>query len=154
MCTGFTCAAANINCATIGAGFDCEAECISNTPCASLGIPTLQTCGKMCNPADAGLDGGTPCEQACEHITSCTGVTCSMVQINCATLGSGFDCVAECISATPCSGLGLNTLQMCQAMCGDGGTDAGPTDAGPPTDAGSPEAGPDDAGQPDAGDGG
>lgn len=76
-----------------------------------------------------GAGGGSPCDMACAHVEACFGITCGVVGINCATLGSGFDCVAECINDTPCANLSQGTLTTCQAQCADGGT--------PPIDAGT-----------------
>jgi hypothetical protein len=137
MCTGFTCAQGGINCATMGSSFDCVATCINNTPCASLGINTFTTCQHMCNPdagtGDAGLGpDASPCDQACAHVQACTGITCSTVGVDCATLGSSYDCVAECVDNTPCASLGAGTFTTCQGQCGDGGAgDGGAGDAGP-----------------------
>jgi hypothetical protein len=37
-------------------GFDCVADCINNTPCASLGAGTFNTCQAQCG--DAGSSSG------------------------------------------------------------------------------------------------
>jgi hypothetical protein len=60
-CSGglFGCSTIGINCATVGAGFDCLAECIDNTPCTSLGLGTYTACQGQCG-GDAGASDAGP----------------------------------------------------------------------------------------------
>jgi hypothetical protein len=57
-------------------------------------------------------------------------VTCSTINIDCATIGSQFDCAAECISNTPCANLLSQGMACLSATCTDGGTDGGDAGAG------------------------
>jgi hypothetical protein len=47
-----------INCATMGTQYACIETCIANTPCAQLGVGTLQTCQGQCNVPDGGPPPG------------------------------------------------------------------------------------------------
>lgn len=90
--------------------------------------------------SDAGADGGAveACMAACDHVFTCTGLTCTALGQDCA--GAPPDpCVSDCIAATPCSSLSATTPSDCDAMCrGDAAVaDTGSSDAASSSDAGS-----------------
>jgi hypothetical protein len=94
---GVTCAQFNVDCATIGNQFDCQLECVNATPCAQLGLGTLQTCNAQCmGQMDGGMMGGN-C-QGCA-IQQCQGeaFACGSDQTCMAWLG----CVNACSMASP-----------------------------------------------------
>jgi hypothetical protein len=104
MCTGYTCSMANIDCATVGSGYDCEFECANNTPCANLGFGTLATCQAQCSDGGAG-DGGagdggpmlSPCSN-CE-LQHCGGAGAACAQD--ATCQQWLACANTCNGASP-----------------------------------------------------
>jgi hypothetical protein len=114
MCTGFTCAQANITCANEGSNLDCEFNCAANTPCANLGLGTLQACQTQCasdgGVADGGgADGGTMLSSCstCE-LQNCTtaGIACAQD----ATCQGWLACANACNSASP-------QVPSCYAAC-------------------------------------
>jgi hypothetical protein len=117
-CFGIDCATVGLNCANLGSGFDCIAECINDTPCADLSQSTLQTCQAQCSAPDGGAPdaASSPDSGSAASCIQCSAMSCGTQELACeqnATCKQWLQCVGGCYQQTV---LTPGCFQACDAQ--------------------------------------
>jgi hypothetical protein len=106
-----------------------QTSTVTGTATGTSVTVTTSTVSATSTTASSSSGGGTPCDMGCAHAKMCGFDICTMLGINCATVGTMYDCVFNCTNPESCSQLtnggALACYQMCQGMMGDGGTGDG-----------------------------